>query len=197
MSHTLREQLLVRLPRLAGDALPLCPELLARVADPDAEDRAPALAAVAGLLDDGVLNQSDDYFYPGCTFLNYMAWETLKVARPTAADHHAVDRALVAWSGDLLDAGYAWAVEQHIALNQLIAAAERKRQPSPLSVRLSLRAGQFCEMTKHYTEGVWFFGDAAECCAATREHALRAYALARLASCMEAAGEWGFTDARL
>jgi tetratricopeptide (TPR) repeat protein len=170
--------------------------LLAHVADPDAEDRAPALAAVTQLLDDGVLNQHDDYFYPGCTFLDYMAWEKLKVARPTAADHHAVDRALVAWSGALLDAGYAWTVDQHIALNQLLAAAERKRQPSPLSVRLSLRAAQLCEMTKHYTEGVWFFGDAAEFCEATREHALRAYALARLAACMEAVGEWGFTERR-
>lgn len=197
MSHALREQLLVRLPRLAGDALPLCPELLARVADPDAEDRAPALAAVAGLLDDGVLHQHDDYFYPGCTFLNYVAWGKLGVARPTAADHLAVDRALVAWSGELLDAGFAWTVERHIALNQLIAAAERKRPPSPLSARLSLRAGQLCEMGKLTTESVWFFGDAAKCCAATREHALRAYALARLASCMEAAGEWGFTEARL
>lgn len=194
MSHALRQQLLVRLPRLAGDALPLCPELLTRVADPDAENRAPALAAVAQLLDDGVLNQHDDYFYPGCTFLDYVAWEKLKVARPTAADHLAIDRALVAWSGELLDAGFAWVVERHIALNQLIAAAERKRPPSPLSARLLLRAGQFCELGNLSTEAVWFFGDAVECCAATREHALRAYALARLASCMEAVGEWGFTE---
>ena len=101
MTHALREQLLVRLPRLAGDALPLCPELLARAADSDAENLPPALAAVTQLLDDGVLNQSDDYFYPGCTFLDYVAWGKLGVARPTAADHHAVDRALVAWSGKL------------------------------------------------------------------------------------------------
>jgi len=196
LSHALLQQLLVRLPRLAGDALPLCPELLARVAEPDAQDRAPALAAVTQLVSDGVLNQHDDYLYPGCTFLNYVAWGKLTVPRPTAADHLAVDRALVAWSGVLLDAGYAWTVERHIALNQLIAAAKRKRPPSPLSVRLSLRAGQFCEMTKHFTEAVWFFGDAAECSEATREHALRAYALARLAACMEAGGEWGCTERR-
>lgn len=191
MNHALRQQLLIRLPRLAGDnTRPLCPELLSLVADPDAVDRAPALAAVTQLLNEGVLNQDDYYLYPGCTFLDYVAWEKLKVARPTAADHLAVDRALVAWSGELIDAGYAWTVERHIALNQLLAAAERKRQHSPLSVRLSLRAAQFCEMGEHYTEGVWFFGDAAEFCQATREHALRAYALVRLATCMEAVGEW-------